>query len=209
MTETRADSVAVAAAEGVSKSFGATTALDDVAISIAPGEAHALVGRNGAGKSTLVSLLTGLARPDGGRILFDGEPAPPLSHRAAWQARAACVYQKSTIIPTLSVAENLFLNRQADGLRRISWKALPAPAGTRPALEIKDLSLPGAYEDFSVTVGEGEIVGLAGAGGSGVVTLGETVAGLHRPSAGTVTVAGRTVRTGSVPDALHAGLGFV
>src|SRR4051794_17288378 len=118
----------VAAAEGVSKSFGATRALIDVGVSVAPGEAHALVGRNGAGKSTLVSLLTGLAKPDGGRILFDGEAAPPLSDRAGWQARAACVYQKSTIIPQLSVAENLFLNRQADGLRRISWKALRSRA---------------------------------------------------------------------------------
>jgi len=52
----------------VSKHFGATTALSDVTMRIAPGETHALVGRNGAGKSTLVFLLTGLHRPDGGRI---------------------------------------------------------------------------------------------------------------------------------------------
>ena len=84
----------VATAVAVSKSFGATRALIDVGISVAPGEAHALVGRNGAGKSTLVSLLTGLARPDSGRILFDGEAAPPVSDRAAWQARVACVSQK-------------------------------------------------------------------------------------------------------------------
>src|SRR3954471_300181 len=122
------DAVSVAEAIGVSKSFGATRALIDVGIRIAPGEAHALVGRNGAGKSTLVSLLTGLAKPDDGRIEFAGQPAPPLTDRAGWQARAACVYQKSTIIPSLSVAENLFLNRQAAGLHRISWKALRARA---------------------------------------------------------------------------------
>src|SRR5690349_19328344 len=107
----------VATAIGVSKSFGATRALIEVGISIAPGEAHALVGRNGAGKSTLVSLLTGLDKPDTGRILFGGEPAPAPADRTAWQARVACVYQKSTIIPTLSVAENLFINRQAPGLK--------------------------------------------------------------------------------------------
>ena len=118
----------VAAAVDVSKSFGATRALIDAGIRVAPGEAHALVGRNGAGKSTLVSLLTGLAKPDRGRILFDGQAAPPLSDRAAWQARAACVYQRSTIIPTLTVAENLFLNRQSEGPRPISWKALRARA---------------------------------------------------------------------------------
>ncbi|NUP54013.1 MAG: sugar ABC transporter ATP-binding protein [Catenulispora sp.] len=335
----------VATALDVSKSFGATRALIDVGISVAPGEAHALVGRNGAGKSTLVSLLTGLARPDRGRILFDGQAAPPLSDRAGWQSRAACVYQKSTIIPGLSVAENLFLNRQSEGLRPISWKALrtraadllaeydidvdPAASaatlavdqrqvleiaralsfGARfiildeptaqldganiaalfdrlrrlqesgvaflfishhlsevyevcqtvtvyrdarhiltapvsgldkdalieamtgedrsaraefavdrylapasqpaPALQISSLSLPGTFQEVGVTVGVGEIVGLAGAGGSGAVAVGETVAGLRRPSGGTVEVAGRRVRTGSVPDALRAGLGFV
>src|SRR5689334_15229701 len=83
----------VAAAEGVSKSFGATRALIDAHIAIRPGEAHALVGRNGAGKSTLVSLLTGLDKPDSGRITFGDTPAPPLSDRERWQQRAACVYQ--------------------------------------------------------------------------------------------------------------------
>ena len=96
---------------------------------MAPGEAHALVGRNGAGKSTLVSILTGLARPDSGQVQFDGQPAPPLHDRGAWRRRVACVYQKSTIIPTLSVAENLYLNRQVDSsLRAISWRRLRVEA---------------------------------------------------------------------------------
>jgi len=86
----------VAAAQGVSTSFGATKALIDAHIEIQPGEAHALVGRNGAGKSTLVSLLTGLNKPDTGRITFDGEPPPSLYDRAGWQRKVACVYQKST-----------------------------------------------------------------------------------------------------------------
>ncbi|MFF5225952.1 sugar ABC transporter ATP-binding protein [Dactylosporangium sp. NPDC000521] len=104
-----------------SKRFGATTALHDVSMSIAPGSTHALVGRNGAGKSTLVSLLTGLQSPDAGAIAFDGKPAPPVADRAAWRRRVACVFQRSTIIPDLSVAENLFLNRQGDLVR---WGAL-------------------------------------------------------------------------------------
>ena len=77
-----------------------------------PGESHALVGRNGAGKSTLVGMLTGLREPDSGEVRFAGEPAPPLADREAWRQRVACVYQHSTIIPDLTVAENLFINRQ-------------------------------------------------------------------------------------------------
>src|SRR5438270_14020977 len=105
-------SAPVAEADGVTKRFGATVALDGVGLTVLPGESHALVGRNGAGKSTLVSVLTGLIRPDAGTVRFNGEPAPPVTDRAAWRSRVACVYQKSTIIPTLSVAENLYLNRQ-------------------------------------------------------------------------------------------------
>src|SRR5262245_59554745 len=115
-------------AAAVTKRFGPTVALDDAGIAIEPGETHALVGRNGAGKSTLVAVLTGLLRPDAGSVRFGGEPAPALGDRDGWRQRVACVYQKSTIIPTLSVAENLFLNRQA-GRGPIRWGALRRRAG--------------------------------------------------------------------------------
>ena len=112
----------VAAAHRITKRFGMTVALDDVSLTVRAGEVHALVGRNGAGKSTLVSVLTGLVPPDFGSVEFGDEPAPPLTDREAWRQRVACVYQKSTVIPSLSVAENLFLNRQGRGL--ISWGVL-------------------------------------------------------------------------------------
>ena len=108
----------------IGKEFGSTVALRDVGITVTAGRTHALVGRNGAGKSTLVSVLTGLVRPDSGTVSFAGEPAPAFGDRAAWQARVACVYQKSTIIPDLSVAENLFLNRQGGGRPLINWRRL-------------------------------------------------------------------------------------
>ncbi|MGW2047103.1 sugar ABC transporter ATP-binding protein [Streptomyces sp. NPDC001858] len=115
----------VAEAIGVGKRFGATVALRDARIAVAPGESHALVGRNGAGKSTLVSLLTGLRRPDTGSLRFSGEPAPPVGDIDAWRSRVACVYQRSTIIQDLTVAENLFLNRQSAGpLQPIRWRQL-------------------------------------------------------------------------------------
>jgi simple sugar transport system ATP-binding protein len=90
-----------------------------------PGQTHALVGRNGAGKSTLVNILTGLQPPDSGSVQFDGAAAPSLSDRDGWRQRVACVYQRSTIIPALTVAENLFLNRQALGpTRLVRWRTV-------------------------------------------------------------------------------------
>ena len=117
---------AVAEAERISKSFGSTRALYDVSVDVRAGECHALVGRNGAGKSTLVSVLTGLVRPDQGEVRLQGRPAPAPGDRAAWQERVACVYQHSKVVPMLTVAENLFLNRF--DRRVISWRRLRAAA---------------------------------------------------------------------------------
>jgi simple sugar transport system ATP-binding protein len=116
----------IAEANAIFKSFGPTKALEDVSIAIGEGECHALVGRNGAGKSTLVAVLTGLTRPDRGDVRLHGQPAPAAGDRALWQERVACVYQHSKVIPTLTVAENVFLNR-FEG-RVISWRAVRAGA---------------------------------------------------------------------------------
>jgi simple sugar transport system ATP-binding protein len=117
-------SAAVVEALGLTKRYGSTAALADVTMRVLPGESHALVGRNGAGKSTLVSMLTGLRKPDAGEIRFGGEPAPALADRDAWRERVACVYQHSTIIRELSVAENLFINRQHRRGGVIDWRAM-------------------------------------------------------------------------------------
>ncbi|MFE7119306.1 ATP-binding cassette domain-containing protein, partial [Streptomyces sp. NPDC057654] len=115
-------------ATGITKRYGPTTALRDGRLTVLPGESHALVGRNGAGKSTLVSILTGLQPPDEGTISFDGESAPPLSDRDAWRAKVACVYQKPTVVPELTVAENLFINRQPTRRSVINWRRLRTEA---------------------------------------------------------------------------------
>jgi simple sugar transport system ATP-binding protein len=114
--------VPAAEAEAIWKSFGRTKALQDVSVSVLPGECHALVGRNGAGKSTLVGVLTGLLKPDSGSVSLHGEPAPSLGDRAVWQERVACVYQRSMVIPSLSVGENIFLNRSEGSL--VHWHEL-------------------------------------------------------------------------------------
>lgn len=138
-----------ASAHGVSKRFGATLALDGVHLTVQSGEVHGLVGHSGAGKSTLVSILTGLAGPDAGRVRFEGEPAPPLTDRGSWRRLVACVHQRSMIIPELTVAENLYLNRQSSR-PFINWKALYRRAsamletfgvGVRPDLPAGELSV--------------------------------------------------------------------
>jgi simple sugar transport system ATP-binding protein len=107
-----------AEAVAISKAFGRTKALQDVSLSVLPGECHALVGRNGAGKSTLVGVLTGLLKPDAGSVRLHGETAPALGDRSSWQARVACVYQRSMVVSSLSVGENIFLNRNDRSLVR-------------------------------------------------------------------------------------------
>ncbi len=115
----------VGEAEHVSKSFGETAALVDVSLSVRAGECHGLVGRNGAGKSTLVSLLTGLTRPDLGSVRLAGAAAPGLADRGAWLARVACVYQRSMVVPPLTVAENVFLNRPTGGAGPVvDWRRM-------------------------------------------------------------------------------------
>ncbi|RKF32251.1 sugar ABC transporter ATP-binding protein [Paraburkholderia fungorum] len=116
--------IPVVEARGATKRYGATAALNDVSMRVMPGESHALVGRNGAGKSTLVSILTGLRKPDVGDVMFGGVAAPPIADRDAWRERVACVYQHSTIIRDLSVAENLFVNRQPRRVGMIDWHTM-------------------------------------------------------------------------------------
>jgi len=126
--ETRAPAP-VGEADHVFKSFGETAALVDVSLTVHPGECHGLVGRNGAGKSTLVSLLTGLSRPDRGSVRLAGQPAPGLADRGAWLGRVACVYQRSMVVPALTVAENVSLNRPTGrGKSLVSWANMRAEA---------------------------------------------------------------------------------
>src|SRR5262249_5726134 len=122
---------AVGVAQGVWKAFGETQALRDVSLDVGAGECHGLVGRNGAGKSTLVAILTGLLRPDRGVVRLGSEAAPSAADRASWQRLVACVYQKSMGVPSLTVAENLFLNRttgDGDDHGIVKWRAMRSHA---------------------------------------------------------------------------------
>ncbi|SNY25073.1 sugar ABC transporter ATP-binding protein [Paractinoplanes atraurantiacus] len=342
MSDNRDAAPPVVEATKISKRFGSTVALRDAGLVVRPGQTHALVGRNGAGKSTLVSILTGLQQPDAGRLRFGGRPAPRINDRDGWRREVACVYQKSTIIGSLSVAENLFLNRQDRGraglldwpgvrrrarellatygvdvdvrtlagdlsverrqfveiARALSFGArfiildeptaqldaaaiarlfskirelqaqrvtflfishhlqevydicdtvtvfrdarwiVTAPvaelpradlvaamtgdaggltaarerpavdAAATPTLQVRDL-IGDNFAELSLDIRPGEIVGVAGAGGSGRTELAETIVGLRRPASGTTTVGGAPVKPGDVGAGLAAGIGFV
>ncbi|HEY2936463.1 MAG TPA: sugar ABC transporter ATP-binding protein [Gaiellaceae bacterium] len=98
--------------EHARKSFGAVHALEDGHIELLAGEAHGLVGENGAGKSTLVKILAGVHRPDGGRLLLDGEEAIFDNAKQSQSAGIAIIFQEPTLFPDLSVAENIFVGVQ-------------------------------------------------------------------------------------------------
>ena len=107
---------------GMTKRFGGFTALSDVSIDIPAGAFHVLLGENGAGKSTLVKCIMGSDQPDAGSISVDGKPAGIRTPRDARALGIGMVYQHFTLVPSLTGAENLVINR-ADTPAVIQWKA--------------------------------------------------------------------------------------
>ena len=109
----------------VGKSFGAARALEAVSLQIARGSIHALVGENGAGKSTLGKIVSGVIPPDHGEMLLGGEPVRFHSPREAIARGIVLIAQELSLVPALSVAENVFLGtepRQAGFLRRAALR---------------------------------------------------------------------------------------
>ena len=107
-SETQARLLAV---EEVEKHFPGVQALKGVSLTLAAGEVHGLVGQNGAGKSTLVKCISGVHAPDGGRIVFDGQPIGTYSPKHAVDLGIAVVHQRAQLLPWLSVAENVLLGQ--------------------------------------------------------------------------------------------------
>jgi ribose transport system ATP-binding protein len=100
---------------GVSKSFGGVRALADVDFNVEYGEVHALLGENGAGKSTLLKILRGVLPADSGEIEIGGKLLPIVDADAVRRAGVAMIFQEMSLIPTLSVAQNIFLDREPRG----------------------------------------------------------------------------------------------
>ncbi|MDE2285259.1 MAG: ABC transporter ATP-binding protein [Hyphomicrobiales bacterium] len=96
---------------GLTKRFGSLLALDNVSLTVAEGEVHCLLGENGAGKSTLCNLVYGVYRPDSGSIALRGRPLSPKSPADALRQGIAMVHQHFSLVPTMTVIENLMLGR--------------------------------------------------------------------------------------------------
>ena len=97
---------------GINKSFGGVRVLNQVDFELRTGEIHALLGENGAGKSTLMKILRGVYTMDSGEIEIDGEPVHISSSEDARARGVAMVFQEFSLIPTLTVAQNICLNRE-------------------------------------------------------------------------------------------------
>ena len=109
---------------GIRKVFPGVKALDGVDFTLQRGEIHALMGENGAGKSTLIKVLTGVYPRDGGEVRLDGQLIMPRSPGEAQSAGISTVFQEVNLIPTLSIAENIFLGRQPTRFGCIDWKTI-------------------------------------------------------------------------------------
>jgi ribose transport system ATP-binding protein len=109
--------VPVLEVRNISKSFPGVKALDNVSFAINKGEVVGLIGENGAGKSSLLKVLNGIYRPDEGSVLVGGQPITITSPRHAFDSGIAMVFQEQSILPTLTVAENIFLGREEEFLR--------------------------------------------------------------------------------------------
>jgi ribose transport system ATP-binding protein len=96
----------------VTMRFGGVRALDDVHLDVLPGEVHALLGENGAGKSTILKILRGVQPPTSGTVEIGGVPLTTFTAEAARKAGVAMAFQEMSLIPTLTVAQNIFLNRE-------------------------------------------------------------------------------------------------
>ena len=114
---------AVMEMSGVSKRFDATQALDDVSLTLYPGETHALLGENGAGKSTLIKVMTGLHSPDTGVLRVAGEETTFKGSGDAQEAGVAAIYQEPAIFPDLNVAENIFMSHRDRGAV-VRWRQM-------------------------------------------------------------------------------------
>ncbi|MEJ2559547.1 MAG: sugar ABC transporter ATP-binding protein [Anaerolineae bacterium] len=111
---------------GISKAFPGVQALDNVSLTIMTDQVHALVGENGSGKSTLAKCLAGAHQPESGQMLLNGRPVDfnhPIEARAHG---VATIYQEFSLVPTLTVAENIFLGRPLykAGSRLIDWDSM-------------------------------------------------------------------------------------
>lgn len=163
----------------ISKSYPGVHALSNVDLSLQAGRIHALVGLNGAGKSTLVKILSGVERPDSGELQVHGTHVNFRGPRDAVAAGLVTIHQELSVLPNLSVAENVMLAAIARSeIRPISWTRIRATARSVLARLGSDLDVRLKARDLSVA--QQQVVELAKAlqGEASVILLDEPTATL-------------------------------
>lgn len=119
---------ALLAMSGIVKRFPGITALDGVDFDLRGGEVHALFGENGAGKSTLINIIAGTFSPDAGSVVYRGEPLVNLTPHRARLIGISPVFQEFSLVPELTVEENLFLGRETSVFGLLNRRAMRARA---------------------------------------------------------------------------------
>jgi ABC-type sugar transport system ATPase subunit len=153
----RAGSLAL---DGLSKAYGGTVVLDGFTHVFEPGRVHALMGKNGSGKSTVVKILSGSVQPSAGTISVDGRGLNFNGPADAMAAGIATVHQELSVIPTLSVGENIYLGRlpgrRRFGLETVDWEALYK--GAADLLHSMDLDIDPRQPASALSVGQQQVI---------------------------------------------------
>lgn len=124
----------------ITKEYPGITALDNVSVSFESGKIHAFIGKNGSGKSTLLKIFAGAEKPTSGRLELDDRVLKYHSPQDALEEGIATIYQEFSLVPHLSVAENIYMGRLPRKGKLIDWKALYRNAAD--LLKDLDVSIP-------------------------------------------------------------------
>jgi len=144
-------------ARNISMSFPGVLAVDNISLKLCKGEILALIGENGAGKSTLINVLGGVQKPDRGQIILNGKSVMFSSSDQAIRAGISVVFQELSLVDGLSIAENIFANRQPIGmLNKINWRQLYQQ--TQEFLEKFNLELNPRTLVKNLTMGQKQIL---------------------------------------------------
>jgi len=167
---------------GIGKSFGGVVALTAVDFTLSEGEIHGLVGENGAGKSTLMKIIAGVHGSYDGEMRLDGRPVAFRSARDALAAGIGMVHQELSIVPGLSVAENVFLGHQpVNRAGVVRWRAMAREA--RHHLERLGIDIDPAAEAGRLPLGLQQLVELGRVlfSGARIIILDEPTSALSPP----------------------------
>ena len=143
----------------ISKSFGGITALKSVTFKVMPGEIHALIGENGAGKSTLMKILSGACMKDSGQVFIDGTEVHIRNTHDSRKLGIGIIYQEFSLVPELSVAENVFLNQLGETGMWMKWSSLKKQAAT--IIQSLGFSIDPSLQAGSLSTAEQQIVEIA------------------------------------------------